>query len=72
MDLSPYARINPCGYAGLAVTQVLDLGGPGCVDVVAPRLVAHFARVFGVTAVPSSEPWVAPVLPATSSGIAVT
>lgn len=25
MDLEPYARINPCGYAGLAVTQMLDL-----------------------------------------------
>ena len=24
MDLSPYAAINPCGYAGLAVTQLAD------------------------------------------------
>lgn len=24
MDLEPYARINPCGYAGLAVTQLND------------------------------------------------
>lgn len=67
MDLSPYARINPCGYAGLAVTQVLDLGGPGRVDVVAPRLVAHFARVFGVTVVAASDPWIAPRPAATSS-----
>ena len=22
MDLSPFAAINPCGYAGLAVTQM--------------------------------------------------
>lgn len=32
MDLSPYAAINPCGYAGMAVTQTRDLGiaaGPG-------------------------------------------
>src|SRR6185503_13166826 len=27
MDLSPFSRINPCGYAGLSVTQVLDCGG---------------------------------------------
>jgi len=26
MDLSPFAAINPCGYAGLAVTQTSDLG----------------------------------------------
>lgn len=24
MDLEPYGRINPCGYAGLAVTQLKD------------------------------------------------
>ncbi len=59
MDLSPYARINPCGYPGLAVTQLLDLGGPGHVDVVAPRLIAHFARVFGVTVVAAGAPWIA-------------
>ncbi len=26
MDLSPFAAINPCGYAGLQVTQTKDLG----------------------------------------------
>ncbi len=26
MDLEPFSRINPCGYAGLAVTQLRDLG----------------------------------------------
>ena len=25
MDLEPFRRINPCGYAGLAVTQISDL-----------------------------------------------
>lgn len=28
MDLSPFAAINPCGYAGLKVTQTRDLGIP--------------------------------------------
>jgi len=28
MDLSPYAAINPCGYAGMAVTQLRELCGP--------------------------------------------
>ena len=26
MDLSPFSDINPCGYAGLAVTQLADFG----------------------------------------------
>ena len=25
MDLTPFSAINPCGYAGLAVTQARDL-----------------------------------------------
>ena len=28
MDLAPFSAINPCGYPGLTVTQVRDLGGP--------------------------------------------
>jgi lipoyl(octanoyl) transferase len=27
MDLEPFTRINPCGYAGLAMTQLAALGG---------------------------------------------
>lgn len=33
MDLEPFQRINPCGYAGLKITQVSDEGGPN--DLVA-------------------------------------
>jgi lipoyl(octanoyl) transferase len=28
MDLAPFGRINPCGYAGLQMTQLAALGGP--------------------------------------------
>jgi lipoyl(octanoyl) transferase len=46
MDLEPFRRINPCGYAGLEMTQVSELGGPadlGAVaDALAPRLLAEF------------------------------
>lgn len=35
MDLEPFRRINPCGYAGLEMTQVGDLGGPASVRAVA-------------------------------------
>jgi lipoyl(octanoyl) transferase len=40
MDLSPFAAIDPCGYPGLAVTQLRDLDIPGPVDAVADRLAA--------------------------------
>lgn len=43
MDLEPFARINPCGYRGLAVTQISDLGGPADLQRVSrdlePRLI---------------------------------
>ena len=35
MDLEPFARINPCGYEGLAMTQLAALGGPTEVSRVA-------------------------------------
>ncbi|MBU6420609.1 MAG: lipoyl(octanoyl) transferase LipB [Gammaproteobacteria bacterium] len=38
MDLEPFTRINPCGYAGLQMTQVQDLGGPASVGAVAAAL----------------------------------
>ena len=28
MDLEPFQRINPCGYAGLQMTQLAALGQP--------------------------------------------
>jgi lipoyl(octanoyl) transferase len=48
MDLEPFRRINPCGYQGLEVTSMLDLGGPSSLDAVKPVLVAHVARLFGL------------------------
>ncbi len=45
MDLEPFSRINPCGYPGLAVTQLKDLGVGLSVEEVAhdwlPRLAAQ-------------------------------
>ena len=40
MDLSPFAAIDPCGYPGLAVTQLRDLGVAASIDAVAGRLAA--------------------------------
>ena len=38
MDLSPFQRINPCGYRGLAMTQLAELGGPANVQQVAEEM----------------------------------
>src|SRR5690606_624285 len=48
MDLEPFGRINPCGYAGLQVTSMLDLGGPSGMDAVKPVLLDALARQFGL------------------------
>ncbi len=56
MDLSPYVRINPCGYQGLAVTQLLDLGGPDTLEAAAAVLVPALARVFGLDPVETPAP----------------
>ena len=48
MDLEPFRRINPCGYAGLEMTQLGDLGGPADAQQVAaefaPLLAMMLAR----------------------------
>jgi lipoyl(octanoyl) transferase len=38
MDLAPFAAIDPCGYPGLAVTQLRDLGMKESVFQVGDRL----------------------------------
>jgi lipoyl(octanoyl) transferase len=48
MDLEPFHRINPCGYQGLQVTNVQDLGGPSGMDAVKPLLMRNIARQFGL------------------------
>ena len=41
MDLSPYQAINPCGYPGLAVTQMKDLCGATDMEVIGSKLAEH-------------------------------
>ncbi|SDO33384.1 lipoyl(octanoyl) transferase [Halomonas shengliensis] len=49
-DLSPFQRINPCGYAGMAMTRLADLVDdcPG-VERVGERLAECLARELGRT-----------------------
>lgn len=49
MDLEPFRRINPCGYQGLQVTQVLDFGGPGSLAAVEDVLIDELVKQFGFT-----------------------
>jgi lipoyl(octanoyl) transferase len=44
MDLAPFQRINPCGYPGLQMTQLSQLGGPQRVDTCAAALEVHLRR----------------------------
>ena len=43
MDLAPFAAINPCGYPGLPVTQLRDLGLPLTVADAGTRLASLLA-----------------------------
>jgi lipoyl(octanoyl) transferase len=45
MDLGPYQAINPCGYAGLAVTQTRDQGIAAGQTALQDELAAHLRRV---------------------------
>jgi lipoyl(octanoyl) transferase len=38
MDLSPFSAIDPCGYPGLAVTQLRGIGMSGSVETIGDRL----------------------------------
>ncbi|MGH8455559.1 MAG: lipoyl(octanoyl) transferase LipB [Stenotrophobium sp.] len=49
MDLEPFARINPCGHAGLRMTQVSALGGPADLRQVSADLEPQLLRGLGYT-----------------------
>ncbi len=46
MDLEPFQRINPCGMAGLAVTQLKDLCATVDIEAVKLRLLSHLSQQF--------------------------
>ena len=49
MDLEPFGRINPCGFQGLQMTQVSELGGPADLDRVAADLEPQLLANLGLT-----------------------
>ncbi len=44
LDLEPFRRINPCGYQGLQMTQLVELGGPDSPARAADALEPHLLR----------------------------
>ena len=44
MDLEPFGRIDPCGYAGLQTVDLRSLGVDADFDEAAARLACHLAR----------------------------
>ncbi len=47
MDITPFQRINPCGYAGLEMVQCKSLGGPQTVNEAGEKLTASFSQLLG-------------------------
>ena len=51
MDLEPFHQINPCGYAGMEMTQIRDFTQPcPTLDEVADRLTAHLVQELNIQA----------------------
>lgn len=47
MALSPFLRINPCGYQGMEMVQVSNLGGPTRIEDVEQQLIKELVSLFG-------------------------
>lgn len=41
MDLEPFQRINPCGYAGMEMAKVAQWQSEATTDTISPRLLAN-------------------------------
>ena len=41
VDLAPFLRINPCGYAGLQMTDIATLGGDSDLAIIRERYLPH-------------------------------
>ncbi|WP_421506909.1 lipoyl(octanoyl) transferase LipB [Erwinia rhapontici] len=55
MDLTPFLRINPCGYAGMEMTQLAALTASVTPDDIPPLLIKNFAIQLAITDVSWSE-----------------
>jgi len=63
MDLEPFTRINPCGYIGLQVISLADLGGPSSFESVKHVLLAELAAQFALALNLAPAPALAQIQP---------
>ena len=49
MDLEPFLRINPCGYAGLEMVQTSQINGPSTIQEAAQPLTSILANKLSAT-----------------------
>ncbi|MCW8856757.1 MAG: lipoyl(octanoyl) transferase LipB [Kangiella sp.] len=49
MDLEPFSRINPCGYQGMQMTQIVEKGGPDNLERIKPDLIDQLCDKLGYT-----------------------
>ncbi len=45
MDLSPFLRINPCGYSGMEMVQISQLGGPNELETVEQQVIKELVEL---------------------------
>ncbi|RPJ68777.1 lipoyl(octanoyl) transferase LipB [Alteromonas sediminis] len=55
MDLGPFQRINPCGYAGMEMVNASDLGGPATVAEAGKGLVHYLVKELNIDTVINKE-----------------
>jgi lipoyl(octanoyl) transferase len=63
MDLTPFSWIDPCGYPGLAVTQLADLGVHRELASIGQELLGHLMRELGYTDARTTAPALPPASP---------
>lgn len=49
MDMEPFLRINPCGYAGMEMLQTKQINGPQTLTEASDGLVKHLVKRLGNT-----------------------
>ena len=55
MDLAPFQRINPCGYAGMEMTDTNKLNGPQSLDEAGSKLTALLLDALSITETRNKE-----------------
>lgn len=57
MDMEPFRRINPCGYAGMAMCQISDFNAQPDIQKVSESLSAALVKKLGVKDVSQLRGW---------------